>query len=338
MLSFYDINFYGEIMLSVRKTLLTAAFTTCCSGVAALAFFSPISLAQSNNAPATNTPRQEQPAQQESIGQSIGRSIDDILSNFKQFSNDLDQNIGSISEELKKNWDDIKQGLSDVQNELQSVLNAQNDQGYTPENPNEAGRSSDPYGYIKFLQESKLTEFNANRSLNEVVNTYPHCAPRTKYWEYFTTPDKEQYVTFSCQLPNATKQLQELRNRTSVQITAALNNLGNNIKDLFNNSEDDTINTNQLLEAKEQCLQVHSMELVSLFQIHYDQQQIVTVPQRLYFYVHFADGTVGEIPLDWQQFSILYGNQDLLEPQIKGNIKALKFIDNLTAAYLGRNY
>lgn len=334
----YGINFCGEIMLSIKKALLTAAFTTCCSGVATLAFFSPISLAQANNAPANNTPTQEQPAQQETIGQTIGRGIDDIVSSFKQFSDDLDQNIGTISEELKRNWGDIKQGLFNAQNELQAAINAQTDQGYIPEDPNEAGRSSDPYGYIKSLQETKLPEFDANRTLSEVVNTYPHCAPRTKFWEYFTTPDKEQYVTFSCRLPNATGQIQELRNRTGVQISVTLNNIGNNIRDFFSSSDENTLNADQLLEAKEQSLQVSSMEMVSLFQIQQEQQQTITSPQRLYFYVHFADGTVGEIPLDWQQFSMFYGNQDLLEPQIKGNMKALKFIDKLTDAYLGRNH
>lgn len=324
-------------MLKIKKSLLNATLATfCTASVAILAFFSLCSFAQ--NQPATEPqPPQDQAADQETIGQTIGRGIDDIVSSFKQFSDDLDQNIGSISQELKKNWGDIKQGLLEAQNELQAALQKQ-DEGYTPEDPNEAGRSSDPYGYIKTLQNTKLPEFDATRTLGEVVNTYPHCAPRTKLWEYFTTTtDHDQFVTFSCQLPNASGQILALKDRTSLQIRSTFNDLGNSIKDFFSGSENSTLSTDQLKEAKEQSLLVSSMELISLFKIEKDQQQIINVPQKLSFYVHFADGTVGEIPLAWQQFSLLYGTQDFLEPQLSSNKQALDFIDKLTNAYLGRN-
>lgn len=334
-------------MASVKKTLLTATITAAltCS-VAALAFYSSKGFSQESERLYSQDQNQEQSGatddagqnkEQETIGQSIGRSIDDAITNFSQFYQDVDKNWDSISKDLKKSLDQAAQTLSDAADELNASIKAAQDQGYTPENPNKASRSSDPYGFIEFMQNSTLSQTASTATLGELVNTYSHCELRSKHWDYFRTTEGEHLISFSCTLSNAPTQVQELSERTDVKISSTLSEIGSGISSLFSSEEsaDANISAQEKEQAQVQSLKLKDASLVAMFTVSKKMQQVSFKPQDFYLNIHFADDTRGEIPLQWSHISCLGSNQPLIPSLTQEREQALNFKQALYQAYLG---
>lgn len=327
-------------MPSLKKTLLTASLTallTC--GAASLAFYSTNGFAQEGDSQAAagdaNAASQGD-GSKETIGQSIGRSIDDAIASFEAFSKDVGNNWDALSDDLKKSLDDAAQSLSDASDELNARIRAAQDEGYTPEDPNEASRSSDPYGYIEFVQNTTLPATVSEQSLGQLLNAYGHCEPRSKRWEYFKTLEEEHLISMSCTLTNAPAQVAALGERTDVKFGSTLNSISSGLSSLFGGEEEpDAALSDQAKEqAHTQSLQLKDVSFVAMFAVSKQKQELQLEPRDLYLNVHYSDDKRAEIPLEWSHLNFLSSNAELIPVLTASKDPALKFMDALYKAYL----
>lgn len=330
-------------MISVKKTVLTAVITAAFTvGVAYLAFFSHDSFAATTDnttnsmpesavtAPDSTSPAPDAPVSegtqtpnaqnnQDTIGQSVGKGIDQAIQDFNQLSEKFNQNLDQFSSEFAQGFNEFSQslekGLEDASRSWDETKKDLSERfaAIQRENDGEMSSSADPYGYIRTVQRGVLEQYSPNVTVGGVMHAYSDCTPHTKRWENFTTVSGENLVIFSCTLPQAAEQFKAIAPEPKTGLNS-----------LFQSAEEEL----QTQAAQE----VKTADLVVIFAMSKVDSSSFT-PQNFYLHVSFAQGGGSDVDLDLSQLQALYANQQLLPAVASNEVSKSALLQELVTAY-----